>query len=255
MFSFLNKYFLLFFKYIFFLILINSYNSTINSVPEEIINCKANCDIQNNSDCNFISEFKQNFSMQCSIFIEKCLKYSYNECICKKCEEKRSILIKNLISSDNIEFIYDTLTNKCDCFAPCEVEKTIKNIGKENFIIIYKTHLSMEYLNYAITGAKYPYKYFIGASLQTVFGQILEYINTFKCDMIKKIGNKGYIQFERFLNKYMQLKRGSFSYLVLLNDMNNIKDIFKDFFKNNSNTDFSILKINSYTNQLKAIFG
>jgi hypothetical protein len=257
MFNFSNKYFLLFFKVFVLLIFTNIYNSSENiEKKEEYVECIANCESKKNIDVkDFIDNFLQDFSIKCSRFIEQCLKYSYNCCVCKKCNEKRNILAKSLISSENIACIYDTLTNKSDCFIACEVEENLKNINKENFIIIYKTHLAMEYLNYAITGAKYKYKVFIGASLQVIFSQILEYISFFKFDLIKKIGNKGYAQFEKFLNKYIQLKRGSFSYLILLNDMNNIKDVFKNFFKDNSDSDFSILKINSYTNQLKNVFG
>ena len=139
----------------------------------------------------------------------------------------------------------------------CEFITMINDIyNKDEFILIYKTRMTIEFIIFAFNikekTTKYQYAYFYNAELKKVLHNLLEFSNKGHYLLEDKLSEQQIEDFKKFLHKYISHK--SINHMIFLNELRSFKHFLDIFFKEKSNNNISFSQQLAMMNRFNAVF-
>ncbi len=163
--------------------------------------------------------------------------------------------LKNAFFSFSPEDIWNELNSEKNF--DCDFINMINAIyNKDEFILIYKTRMTIEFMVFAFNikekTTKYQYTYFHNADLKKILHNLLDFINNTGNLLDHKISGKQIDDFKKFLHKYISHK--SIDYANFLHELTSFKSFLDIFFKEKGNANISIPQKISIFNRFTTIF-
>lgn len=139
----------------------------------------------------------------------------------------------------------------------CEFITMINDIyDKDEFILIYKSRMTIEFMVFAFNtkekSIKYPYHYFNNVELKKVLHNLLDFTNKAYYLLEDKLSEEQIEDFKKFLHKYIAHK--SINHMLFLNELKSFKHFLDIFFKEKGVTNVSFSQQIAMMNRFMTIF-
>ncbi len=139
----------------------------------------------------------------------------------------------------------------------CQFIEMINEIyDKNEFVLIYKTRMTIEFMMFVFNTkektSKYPYAYFNNIDLKKVLHNLLDFANEVDYLLEDKFTNQQIEDFKKFLHKYISQK--SINNMSFLNDLKSFKYILDIFSKDKTNVNLSFAQQFGLVNRFITIF-
>ena len=128
--------------------------------------------------------------------------------------------------------------------------------NRDEFILIYKTRLTIEFIIFAFNTKentiKYQHTYLRNTELKNVLNNLLEFINKADYLLEEKLTLQQIEEFKKFLHKYIAHK--SINNMLFLNELKSFKHFLDIFTKDNNNMSISFGQQLAMMNRFATIF-
>jgi hypothetical protein len=169
--------------------------------------------------------------------------------------DERKDILKVEFYSLSPEDVWHMLT--CEKNFDCSFIEMINVIyDKNEFILIYKTRMTIEFMIFAFNTkektTKYEYAYFHNPELKKVLHNLLDFVNYAEYLLEDKFSVQQIEEFKKFLHKYVSYK--SINHMSFLNELKAFKYFLDVFFKEKNNTNVSFAQQFAMVNRFMTVF-